>query len=287
MGIPCGLAVIGGAVSGDIEILDFDAVDRVAPWAATVEERAPGLLDRLILVQTPRPGLHVYYRSRGVARNQVLAQRSVLEDGEVKDKTTIETRAEGGYAVIPPSPYYCHPSGRPYVFLGKDLTHVTTITDVERNILVQAAIELDQRPPPEPPQRRRQPQRRPSALGSVSPGDDFNARADWVDLLTTREWTFVRADGEVEYWRRPGRADGGYSATVNFGEADLLHIFSSNAAPLEAEKSYTKFAFVTMCDYDGDYSAAARALREQGYGIQLPRRRRGRSRGTPSHQWYV
>ena len=51
-----GLAVIAGAVSGNLEIVDVDDVDLVEPFEAAIEECHPGFLDRLITVRTPRQG---------------------------------------------------------------------------------------------------------------------------------------------------------------------------------------------------------------------------------------
>ena len=64
-----------------------------------------------MLVQTPRPGLHVYYRHARLEGSQTLA-RSVQVNQETQDseiKKLIETRGDGGYAIVPPTPYYCHP----------------------------------------------------------------------------------------------------------------------------------------------------------------------------------
>jgi len=78
IGGPFGLAVLGGPVSGgqknhSLEILDFDSIDLAAPWIEQVEQRAPGLTSRLVMVLSPRPGLHVYFRSPVLAECQKLA----------------------------------------------------------------------------------------------------------------------------------------------------------------------------------------------------------------------
>src|SRR5208337_3815172 len=52
-----GIAILGGAVSGGLEIIDFDTSDLYEPWAKIVRKQAPGLLDKLVLVKTPRPGV--------------------------------------------------------------------------------------------------------------------------------------------------------------------------------------------------------------------------------------
>src|SRR5215831_12406310 len=72
-----GIALVAGKVSGNLEILDFDAPELIADWRELVEEAAPGLLDQLPQVQTPAGGLHVFYRCVQVAGNMKLAQREV------------------------------------------------------------------------------------------------------------------------------------------------------------------------------------------------------------------
>src|SRR5215813_13651248 len=79
-----GVALVGGKVSGNLEILDFDETELIAEWRVLVEEAAPGLLDRLPQVETPAGGLHVFYRSAEIAGNTKLAQREVEAPAETK-----------------------------------------------------------------------------------------------------------------------------------------------------------------------------------------------------------
>ena len=96
------------------------------------------------------------------------------------------------------------------------------------------------------------------------PGDDYNARGDWSELLTHYGWTEVGRRGEASYWRRPGK-ENGVSARLNRGGDGLLRVFSSNAMPLEA-RSYSLFGAYGALDHNGDYTAAAVALAALGYG---------------------
>jgi hypothetical protein len=281
----CGLAVIGGKVSGGLEVVDIDTFDLHRPWAALVQQEAPGLLDRLVLVQTPRPGVHVYFRTESPEGSQKLAQgMSLNADGSPTAKTLIETKGEGGYCLVPPSPTSCHPSGRPYVYLSdRTLTAVPMITAAERKVLLDAGRQFNQIPniarqsATAAPVRRRQPQ-------GNRPGDHFNARARWEDILTPYGWALVSVDAEgVQYWRRPGKREG-TSATVNFGGHDLLHVFSANAAPFEPNQSVTKFQAITLLKHHGDHRVAARSLRAAGYGVPrlgFGRRRENRRRTRP------
>lgn len=71
---PAGLARVCGAISGNLETIDFDVDGEIEPslgitadslcreWGAIVEEARPGLLSRLTVIATPRPGWHVSYR---------------------------------------------------------------------------------------------------------------------------------------------------------------------------------------------------------------------------------
>jgi putative DNA primase/helicase len=279
---PPGIAVVCGAVSGGLEVIDFDDYSLVQPWADLVAQHNASILPRLVFSQTPRPGLHCFYRCPTIERNQKLAERFLLDPqtGVAKLKALIETRGEGGYCVVPPSSGGVHPSGRPYVFLnGRDLTMVPTITAAERAILMAAARSFNVAPvrPPRLLHQRRRPTSGP--LGD-RPGDHFNYRTDWGDLLRRHKWSLssVDADG-TEHWCRPGKS-GGTSATLGYEGSDVLYVFSSNAAPLEQETGYTKFSFLTHMEYRGDFTAAALALRAKGYGrAAVPTIRSRRRRG--------
>jgi hypothetical protein len=152
---PPGIALICGKVSGNLEILDFDAPELMAEWRALVEEAARGLLDRLPQVQTPAPGLHVYFRCSTIQGNQKLAEREVevtegtkgarQDDGRwFKFETLIETRGEGGYVITAGSPAACHPSGKLYKLINGDLKAIPTITEHERDILMTCARALNE-----------------------------------------------------------------------------------------------------------------------------------------------
>jgi hypothetical protein len=263
-----GLAIIGGAVSGGLEIIDIDSYDQVEPWAAKIEKMCPGLLNRLVRVRSPRPGEHVYFRSEKAGGNVKLARLATQTLGSKKwtPKTVIEVKGTGGYCLAPPSPAACHPTGRCYEFLGKDLTEVPTITEDEREVLFAAARSLDTWVDRRKSVPRRSSSHKRNRYGSLRPGDDFNNRADWSDILVPHGWQLVGENGdEVDYWRRPGD-DEGHHASTNFGGSDLLFVFSTQAPPFEEETAYCKFHAYALLEHDGDFEAAASELRDEGYG---------------------
>ena len=133
------VCLICGHVSGNLEMIDFDGggalYDR---WAALVEAQAPGLLARLVVERSRRGGKHVFYRSQTpVCGNMKLAQRRGL-DGKLE--TLIETRGEGGLFLCAPSPGY--------EILQGDPTDPPVLTGAERDVLLQAAWELNEYVPP-------------------------------------------------------------------------------------------------------------------------------------------
>ena len=98
-----GIQIVCGQVSGNLEVVDFDDFDLFAPWALKVQQACTGLLDRLVIVSSPRPGIHVYYRCPSIAGSQKLASRVIANPntGRPQTKTMIETRGEGGFASPP------------------------------------------------------------------------------------------------------------------------------------------------------------------------------------------
>lgn len=289
--IPNGIAAVCGTISGGLEAIDIDHSDLAQPWLRQVQEAAPGLHDRLVLVQTPRPGLHAYYRCEIIQDNQKLAQAVVTDEtGLPKIKTLIETRGEGGYALVPPSPAECHSTQRMYKYLSpRTLIDVAVITPEERSLLFSISRsfgqvpqrEIQARPAPTPIADRR-------ADGN-RPGDIYNARADWTELLERHGWCYeVDGSDGVSFWCRPGKT-AGTSASLNYEQSDRLHVFTSNAAPLEQDRSYSKFEFFAVMEHGGDFSAAAVALKEAGYrppALAFGRRENGRQNPQPARRGY-
>jgi len=98
------------------------------------------------------------------------------------------------------------------------------------------------------------------------PGDDFNDRGNWFKILKPHGWIFSYTAQGVSYWRRPGKRDPGHSATTNYEDLDLLHVFTTSATPFEAGRSYSKFHAYSLLNFDGDFSLAASMLRLDGFG---------------------
>ncbi|MGW6498563.1 phage/plasmid primase, P4 family [Nonomuraea angiospora] len=285
-----GLGVVCGAVSGNLEMLEFEgrAIAEHVAENATALAHASGLGDLWQRITggymevTPGGGIHILYRVDGpVAGNTKLARRpataaELAENPDDKYKVLIETRGEGGWVVLAPSAGTVHETGRAWHIVAGGPSTIPTITAAERDLLHQLATVFDQIPAageaPAAPSSTLFTQPAPAwdDEDGVSPGDDFNARTTWDELLIPRGWTrlWTGSDG-ITYWCRPGKRMG-VSATTGRGGADNLFVFSTSTE-FEAERPYDRFGAVAHLDYRGDHSAAAKALQSQGYGVRVER----------------
>lgn len=263
-----GVAIITGEVSGNLEVLDFDDEDAFDQWVDVfikLDNRA-FKEKKLLAVSTPGNGFHFIYRCPdGIERARKLAQRRIkTSDGKFQTKTLIETRGEGNYIVAPGSPNECHPTCQPYTLRLGSFDEIPILTKEDRAFLIGIAEGLNEYVPDKlivkPTQKRKD--------GNLRnrPGDHFNEKATWKDVLDVHGWEKVYESNDIKYWRRPGKTGPGISATTNYAGTDFLYVFSSNALPLEGWKAYTKFSAFTYLNHDGDFSIAAKELARQGYG---------------------
>ncbi|MCJ7544777.1 MAG: DUF3987 domain-containing protein, partial [Phycisphaerae bacterium] len=261
------MCLLTGAVSGNLELLDFDCQAEVfESWRELVEAESPGLLARLVIERSQSGGKHVVYHYEGaVPGSMKLAEKVcvapdpdsamyqgkkyvVRRVGECCEfyPVLVETRGEG-------SLFLCAPSCG-YVLEQGSFERLPVITEAEREVLIRCARSFNERvemaPPPKLP-----------ATPGDRPGDDFNERGDVRGVLRRHGWTLVRR-GDNECWRRPGK-DHGWSATYN---GHVLYCFTSSAPPFEPNRGYSKFQVYALLEHGGDYSMAASVLRAQGYG---------------------
>jgi DNA-binding PadR family transcriptional regulator len=263
-----GIAVICGKISEQMETLDFDfKAAWFATWAEIVEREAPGLVARLTRQTTQSGGKHIIYRCPGVTipGNTKLASERIEFDGpgdhDFMGKTHraqkdgdrwfiypcyIETRGEGGYFLAAPTEGYHLERG--------DFQSLAEVTPGERDLLIRAAKALDKTAKPT---SHKQP-----TIDGTKPGDHYNQDADPRPLLEKHGWAPASSKGAFEHWTRPGK-NRGISASLIDGK--LFNCFTTNGAPLE-EKVYTPFALYSTLEHNGDFEAAARELRRQGYG---------------------
>jgi hypothetical protein len=89
------IGVVCGAISGNLIVIDFDNPE-------LFELVFPNIKGKTWVVKTPRPGVHVYFRTDRPLR------------GRNYNFAKIQVKGEGGYVLAPPS---VHPNGNKYEFL--------------------------------------------------------------------------------------------------------------------------------------------------------------------------
>lgn len=264
-----GLAFITGAVSGGLEVLDFDTPDIFHAWCTSMHE---GGLDALCTrltsgyLEASPSGIHLLYRSETIEGNQKLA--SVPGDHPRRVKTLIETRGEGGLIIVAPSAGGVHPSGKPYVLVQGGITSIATVSSEERQRLFTVARTLDTPAGKEPRHPRGSSFSATSPRQSFSmgsrPGDRYNQRVTWQEVLEPHGWKLLWTAQGTGYWQHPEKTNTGVSATTNHHGSDMLYVFSTSTV-FEPERGYTKFAAYTLLEHQGNYSVAAKALLGLGY----------------------
>ena len=258
------IGVICGKVSGNLECLDFDQPDLYKPFMETLTSINPGLVAGLVKRQTPSGGYHLIYRGEApVSGSQKLA---LTENGK---STLIETRGEGAYFLTTPSPGY--------KVMERSLLDVPTLSTEEVDLLHSIAKSFTEKQEPVRVQQKHR-----VTVDGTRPGDDFNSKCDFPDLLESNGWhTTGRVIQGREHWTRPGKKTGSNSATLN--ELGLF-VFSSNAGLPTGPNN--AFSVYTHYNHGGNYSAAAKELARQGYGekdIPVPKREYKSSNGLSSH----
>ena len=209
-----GVAIIGGAVSGNLEIVDLDEPTLVRPFIDALKSADATLPDRLTFIRTPRrnqsgqAGCHLYYRcEKLVDGNLKLAlsepEPDLDDQGKprlhpvtgqpiTRPRTLIETRGEGGYVLTVGCSGECHPSGRHYEHAyGPAIPELSVLSPDERQTILQVArmfdrsiAETHQDPPVRGYHKKALAYRRAML---------FNSRATWSEILEPHGWT---ASGE-------------------------------------------------------------------------------------------
>jgi len=295
-----GVGIIGGAVSGNLEGIDFDNHLGNAQQAfeefTNFEDVARILENYTCPIETTKSGgYHIYYRSEKIDGSRKLAyewyeipdpekcfslegQKNELYHFNGKDEQVrtrngkkclqfalIETKADGGLLVCAPT--------KGYTLIQGDLTQIPTIPPKDRDILIGYARSFDI------PAEIITPAPRVSSHDKINdderPGDIYNDRCieEAKRLLKQHGWTQLTSKN----WRRPGKSDGSPSATFGYVAENVFFNYSENAHPFTDSPAksgngyvYKPFDILTRLEFNGDYAAAAKAVAEK---FNMPKRK--------------
>ncbi len=182
------IGIVTGSVSDNLLVIDFDhdAQETFSRFCDDTEKAFSGISDRLLIVETPRPGFQVWLRQDGpVGRSQVLAytepinashdmedSAGVAVDAPVP-QVLVETRGEGGYVVAAGSPVEVHPNKTPYQIIHGSLEQLSPLTAHEVDTVLNLCRSYSRFTPQNV---LRQPGTK--YTGVPRPGDVFNQQTD-------------------------------------------------------------------------------------------------------------
>lgn len=247
-----GLAIICGAISGGLEVIDVDTKHDTTGslWdelRGLIEDNLPELYSRLVIAQTKSGGYHIYYRCSSIAGNLKLATK-------LNREVLIETRGEGGYVIAPPSPGYKYIQGEP--------GNIPTITPEEREILFSISKSFTELEEIKPKVNTTSSTTYNST--GLSPFEDYNQRGDIVAFLEIKGWKVVNEKGKRINLLRPGSTDSKTSGNYHT-ELKVLRVFSSSTE-FSPDKGYNPSQVFSLLECNGDNKVTYRRLLELGYG---------------------
>ena len=280
---------IGMEMSGDLEAIDFDLkYDTTGTlfkdYCDKVKAANPDLLQKMVVQKTMSNGYHFIYKCKAEGRNEKVASRPSTEEekqftyektlleelekgatneeaiakaekSKEKDKVRvlIETRGSGGYIAAYPTPGYELKRG--------SFFDLKEITDEERSLLFSIAESFNTYIPAVYTPKETS---YVKTEGELSPFEDYNNRADTVQLLINNGWSFVYERGGKVFLKRPGKTDAKTSGNYD-RDKKWFSVFSSSTE-FEPEKAYQPYAVFAILECNGDFSEAAKRLYSMGYG---------------------
>ena len=255
IGICCGV--------GGVEVIDIDCKydltgSLLNEYKLLINSQDKEILKKLAVQKTVNGGYHFIYKTNIKEGNKKLASREATQDelkAEPKEKqrVLIETRGQGGYFAIAPT--------KGYEIIYGAMEGLWVLTDIERNILFDCAKTFNQVFKPEYVKT----ENKKIIQDNLSSFDDYNNRADILDLLQSEGWKIKLQRGSKYLLLRPG-GTGKWSADWD-EEKRLLYIFTSST-DFEINKAYNPVQIITKIKFNDDYSASSKWLFKNGYGEQ-------------------
>jgi len=270
-----GIGLFCGSVSGGLEMFELEG--RAAHLVDVLEVQADRRGIREVWDRfnagcsewTPSGGIHWMARRTGgpVPGNTKLATRPDPADPK-NPLVFAETRGQGGWVVVAGSFGRTHASGKPYVLRTGSPATIPVFTVAEAEAIHALFGTLDEMPEHTTPtagvatlQRRERP------AGELLPGDDFNQRATWAEVLPP-PWAKISSGTTADAWSMHGQ--GGRKTADVYHNDNTLFIYDTEC-PGQGRKLSLFSAYVWL-HHSGDFHAAASALYALGFGTRAEKK---------------
>ncbi len=251
-----------GLVTGfeDLEVVDVDlkvfstAQEKKDFWEEYLQCLQDNILDlekKVSIYRTKNEGYHILYKTKRVEGNLKLAKLKGHKEA------VIETRGLGGYVFAYPENHY----------LGVDYFNLQYISDQDREVIMAFARMYDyvEQLPEEPKKDKKV-----YASDEIPCWDDFNNKTDIWDIISD-DFTIPRGGNKAKHIviKRNG-ATSPHSGYI-FKDSGCMYLFSTGTI-YPHEKLITPFLAYAYKNHNGDLSAAAKDLYQQGYGSRLKKK---------------
>ena len=263
-----GLALLTGAINGNMEVLDFDfkhglTIEQYQEFEDRVEEIQPGLPGKMLRQKTPTGGRHWIYRCKKIGGNAKLALNSTGE-------ATIETRGEGGFINTSPLEGYEWQVGEE----GEGFV-VTEITIKERATLFKVAATLSEIAPPKIKKAKASPKKGKFVAKEVPTFPpcfiDFSNEVDIKELVEEDGWTFLEegVDDKNRPLHRYARPGVDHISGTLYPDDNTFYVFSTSTVFPNAQMM-SPAEYIMYRDFAGVEKAMIGWLEEEGYANDEP-----------------
>jgi predicted transcriptional regulator len=252
-----GIAVVCGEISGGLGCIDFDRPEYFEQWFATDQAKALDAEQHAIQQTGSQVGRQVFLRGVWPNHNQQLAFAPTA-NAEGEFEIAIETRGEGGYAIIAPSVCLL---GK-YRWLQNDLLGLQDTEQAVWDTHIHICQAFDDTPHDYDQGEREVKPSAPMRNGGQSAIDWYNENTDIRSVLVAYGYD------PRGYYRmaRPG----GKSASVSLRANNRSKHHSSNDDLFTPPGGgcHSPFSVYAFFEHGGDYKAAARHIWENLMGNQ-------------------
>lgn len=242
------IGMVGGAVSGNLEIIDID----VKNWEGIdvrlfedIRDFMPDFWDVIRIHRTPSGGSHIPYKISDHEAEGSL--KLCWKEGE--KQAAIETKGEGGYVLVNPSANYSVIKDNPIpIITWEQRNRLIAICRgynerVKTDIIVTTKVQND--------------------YYDENPFQHFNGSIEAEQLPLAYGWKLEGQNSNFIWFTRPGK-DRGVGMSFNRGKR-VFFMFTSSTE-FEPDRGYNPSTVLSILAHAGDRKKTFAYLVEKGYG---------------------